>query len=99
MTPDPAGKTAHVLLGASGFTAAGWAGSFYPPGLKSRDYLSYYATRFRTLEIDSTFYACPSRATVLGRWLPQSTVSPCASRVNGSEPFTPGISTRLISRG
>jgi uncharacterized protein YecE (DUF72 family) len=66
MTPDPAGKTAHVLLGASGFTAAGWAGSFYPPGLKSRDYLSYYATRFRTLEIDSTFYACPSRATVQG---------------------------------
>src|ERR1700722_8480069 len=66
MTPDPARQPARVLLGASGFTAAGWAGSFYPAGLKQRDYLGYYATRFQTLEIDSTFYGCPSRTTVQG---------------------------------
>ena len=30
-----------ILLGTSAFTANGWQGSFYPPGMKSRDFLSY----------------------------------------------------------
>jgi len=46
------------------FTAAGWEGSFYPPGMKSRDFLSYYATQFATVEVDSTFYGCPTASTV-----------------------------------
>jgi uncharacterized protein YecE (DUF72 family) len=53
-----------ILLGTSAFTANGWAGSFYPPGMQSRDYLSYYATRFATVEVDSTFYGTPSARTV-----------------------------------
>jgi uncharacterized protein YecE (DUF72 family) len=31
-----------------------------------RDYLSYYALHYSTLEIDATFYRCPSPATVNG---------------------------------
>jgi uncharacterized protein YecE (DUF72 family) len=53
-----------ILLGTSAFTANGWQGSFYPPGMKSRDFLSYYATQFATVEVDSTFYGCPSTRTV-----------------------------------
>jgi uncharacterized protein YecE (DUF72 family) len=53
-----------ILLGTSAFTANGWQGSFYPPGMKSRDFLSYYATQFPTVEVDSTFYGCPSESTV-----------------------------------
>jgi len=53
-----------ILLGTSAFTASGWEGSFYPRGLQSRDYLSYYAKRFATVEVDSTFYRCPSANTV-----------------------------------
>jgi uncharacterized protein YecE (DUF72 family) len=53
-----------ILLGTSAFTAAGWEGSFYPPGMQSRDYLSYHATQFATVEVDSTFYGCPSASTV-----------------------------------
>jgi uncharacterized protein YecE (DUF72 family) len=53
-----------ILLGTSAFTANGWQGSFYPPGMQSRDFLSYYATQFPTVEIDSTFYGCPSPNTV-----------------------------------
>src|SRR5271167_3831062 len=53
-----------ILLGTSAFTAAGWQGSFYPRGMQSRDYLSYYATQFATVEVDSTFYGCPSARTV-----------------------------------
>jgi uncharacterized protein YecE (DUF72 family) len=53
-----------ILLGTSAFTANGWQGIFYPPGMKSRDFLSYYATQFATVEVDSTFYGCPSPSTV-----------------------------------
>ncbi len=53
-----------ILLGTSAFTANGWEGSFYPRGMQSRDFLSYYATQFGTVEVDSTFYGCPSASTV-----------------------------------
>jgi uncharacterized protein YecE (DUF72 family) len=55
---------APILLGTSSFTATGWEGSFYPKGLRSADYLSFYADHFHTVEVDSTFYACPSVQTV-----------------------------------
>jgi hypothetical protein len=45
----------HLLLGTSAFTAAGWAGSFYPIEMKSDDYLAFYASKFKTVEIDSTY--------------------------------------------
>lgn len=34
--------------------------------MQPRDFLTYYATRFNTVEIDSTFYRCPSRSIVEG---------------------------------
>jgi uncharacterized protein YecE (DUF72 family) len=55
-----------VLLGTSSFTAAGWAGTFYPANLKAREFLRHYARKLRTVEIDSTFYGTPSEATVAG---------------------------------
>src|ERR1700681_3502728 len=56
----------ELHLGTSAFTAAGWEGSFYPAGMKPAEYLSYYATKFDTVEVDSTFYRTPSQATVQG---------------------------------
>jgi uncharacterized protein YecE (DUF72 family) len=50
----------EIRLGTSSFTATGWNGSFYPKGMKSTDYLCYYSTRFDTVEVDSTFYRCPT---------------------------------------
>jgi uncharacterized protein YecE (DUF72 family) len=57
---------ASLYIGTSAFTAAGWEGAFYPPGAKPADYLSYYATKFNSVEVDSTFYRTPSKATVQG---------------------------------
>jgi uncharacterized protein YecE (DUF72 family) len=54
----------QILLGTSSFTATGWQGSFYPQNMRSRDFLSYYASKFQTVEIDSTFYGTPSASTV-----------------------------------
>jgi len=53
-----------LYLGTSSFTATGWKGSFYPKGLQSADYLAFYAEHFNTVEVDSTFYGCPSASTV-----------------------------------
>jgi uncharacterized protein YecE (DUF72 family) len=50
----------QIRLGTSSFTANGLNGSFYPKGMKSADYLAYYSRRFDTVEMDSTFYRCPT---------------------------------------
>src|SRR5260370_29407039 len=55
-----------LYIGTSAFTAVGWEGSFYPKGAKPADFLSYYARHFNSVEIDSTFYRCPSASTVRG---------------------------------
>jgi uncharacterized protein YecE (DUF72 family) len=57
---------ADLRIGTSAFTAAGWPGKFYPEGLPEREYLTYYATKFDTVEIDSTFYRTPAVTTVKG---------------------------------
>ncbi len=56
----------QFLAGTSAFTAAGWEASFYPAGMKPAEYLSYYATKFDTVELDNTFYRIPALATVQG---------------------------------
>ena len=53
-----------ILLGTSSFTATGWNGSFYPKGMRPADYLGFYAEHFHTVEVDTTFYACPTARTV-----------------------------------
>jgi uncharacterized protein YecE (DUF72 family) len=55
---------ARIYLGTCAFTASGWSGAFYPKGMKAADYLSFYSERFDTVEIDSTFYGCPTAKTV-----------------------------------
>jgi uncharacterized protein YecE (DUF72 family) len=56
----------RMRIGTSAFTAAGWEGTFYPAGMKPRDFLTYYATKFSAVEIDSTYYRTPAASTVNG---------------------------------
>ena len=58
---------ATLRLGTCSFSAHGWEGSFYPPGLSRKDRLSYYATQFDTLELDVTFYRVPT-ADMITSW-------------------------------
>lgn len=60
------GSPPLLRLGTSSFTAEGWEKTFYPEGMQSRDYLTYYATQFDTLEVDSTFYRIPAISTTKG---------------------------------
>jgi uncharacterized protein YecE (DUF72 family) len=56
----------RILLGTSSFTAKGWEGTFYPAGMKPAQFLTHYAKRFRTVEVDSTFYGTPPATRVRG---------------------------------
>lgn len=57
----------RILLGTSSFTAKGWEGTFYPAGMRPPEFLTHYAKRFRTVEVDSTFYGTPP-ATRVRNW-------------------------------
>jgi uncharacterized protein YecE (DUF72 family) len=63
---DRIARMTGMRIGTSAFTAAGWEGSFYPEGMQPREFLSYYATKFDTVEVDSTFYRTPAASTVEG---------------------------------
>ena len=61
---------ADIYIGTSSWAERSLiqSGRFYPPGLKdSQSRLSYYAQRFNLAEVDSTYYALPSRRNA-ERW-------------------------------
>lgn len=55
-----------IRIGTSGWVYRHWRGDFYPEGLKAKDELAYYASRFDTAEINASFYRLPSEAAVKG---------------------------------
>ncbi len=54
----------EIRLGTSGWSYKDWEGPFYPKGEKKK--LTYYSKFFDTVEIDSTFYAYPTKGMILG---------------------------------
>jgi uncharacterized protein YecE (DUF72 family) len=61
----------QILVGCSGWQYADWREAFYPKGCPQRDWLEVYARRFRTVEVNSTFYRLPKRDAV-ARWVEQT---------------------------
>ncbi len=45
----------RLFVGVSGFSYASWKGTFYPKDLKSEDFLSFYAGKLNSVEINSSF--------------------------------------------
>jgi uncharacterized protein YecE (DUF72 family) len=59
---------AEIRIGTSGYVYPHWRrGVFYPPGLPAREELAYYAARFRTVELNNSFYRLPTPEMFL-RW-------------------------------
>jgi uncharacterized protein YecE (DUF72 family) len=56
----------RIRFGTSGFSYKEWRPGFYPADLRASEYLRFYATRFNTVEIDSTFYRMPNAKTIDG---------------------------------
>jgi len=57
----------NILVGTSGYSYKEWKGSFYPEDLPAKQMLRYYGERFRTVEINNTFYRMPSES-MLKNW-------------------------------
>ena len=56
----------RVLVGTSGYNYPEWRGSFYPEKLSTTGMLAFYAERFRTVEINYTFYRIPTEKLLAG---------------------------------
>jgi uncharacterized protein YecE (DUF72 family) len=59
--------TENARVGVSGFSYAGWRGTFYPEGMKGEDFLAYYSRHLNSTEVNSSFYASP-KADVVKNW-------------------------------
>jgi uncharacterized protein YecE (DUF72 family) len=57
----------NLYVGTSGFSYKEWKGTFYPEDLPDKQWLHYYGERFRTVEINNTFYRMP-KTSVLEGW-------------------------------
>lgn len=52
-----------IHVGTSGWSYDHWHGVAYPHGVPPRERLGHYAGRFRTVEVNSTYYRWPADAT------------------------------------
>jgi uncharacterized protein YecE (DUF72 family) len=57
----------NLYVGTSGYSYKEWKGTFYPDDLPAKGMLHYYGERFRTVEINNTFYRMPS-VPILETW-------------------------------
>ena len=53
-------------FGTSSWSESSWVGPFYPRGTKPGDFLTWYATRYDTVEADVTYYRVPAPRMVEG---------------------------------
>src|SRR5215210_8087927 len=56
-----------LYVGTSGYAYKEWKGKFYPEDLPDKEMLRFYGERFRSVEINNTFYRMP-KASVLEAW-------------------------------
>jgi uncharacterized protein YecE (DUF72 family) len=56
----------RVVVGTSGYNYPEWRGTFYPEKFSTDKMLAYYAERFRTVEINYTFYRMPTEKLLAG---------------------------------
>jgi uncharacterized protein YecE (DUF72 family) len=56
--------TTNFYVGTSGYSYTEWKGSFYPQDLPAKQMLRYYGEKFRTVELNNTFYKMPTAAAL-----------------------------------
>ena len=56
--------TPRAFVGTSGWSYATWRPKFYPEGMKAKEFLPFYATKFATIEINYTFNHLPTEKNV-----------------------------------
>ena len=54
---------AELYAGTSGWSYPSWRPGFYPAGLANEGFLSFYAERLPSVELNSTGYRLPPRSS------------------------------------
>lgn len=57
-----------IHIGTSGWSYKHWKDIFYPPGLKTTQWLTYYSNLFKIAEINTSFYRIPRPESVI-EWM------------------------------
>jgi len=57
-----------ISIGTSGWMYNHWKGPFYPEKFPNNEMLKYYANKFKTVEVNSSFYRLPTTKTVQ-KWM------------------------------
>jgi uncharacterized protein YecE (DUF72 family) len=60
----------NFYVGTSGYSYPEWKGTFYPAKMQAKQMLGFYASHFRTVEINNTFYRPPTEQ-LLAAWAAQ----------------------------
>ena len=63
-----------IRIGSCAWSFDDWRGVFYPHDLPESHWLEFYAGHFPAVEVDSTFHAAPTEATVR-RWVETTSAS------------------------
>lgn len=61
----------RIHVGTSGYNYTEWRGTFYPDDLPAKGMFGFYSGRFKTVEINYTFYRMPTTKTTTA-WLSQA---------------------------
>jgi len=56
-------KWGNVFIGTSGWHYKHWKGTFYPGDIKDSEQLSYFIQKFKTVELNNSFYRLPAIET------------------------------------
>jgi len=56
----------EIYIGTSGWSYKSWEKTFYPANVPKTRHFQFYATQFRTVEINLTFYRLPTENMVCG---------------------------------
>jgi len=65
------GRVNRVSVGTSGWSYPTWRPGFYPAGLDPKEFFGFYASRFSTVELNTTGYRLPAEHQ-FRRWAAQA---------------------------
>jgi uncharacterized protein YecE (DUF72 family) len=69
---DTSASLAGAYVGTSGWSYPSWRGGFYPAAADPKTFLSFYAERLDTVELNTTGYRLPAEEQ-FARWADQTT--------------------------
>ncbi|MEM7133231.1 MAG: DUF72 domain-containing protein [Chloroflexota bacterium] len=67
-TDKPQSLVGLVSVGTSSWNFPDWKGVFYPQALPNKMMLQFYASRFQSVEVNTSFYALPKPTTLI-QWV------------------------------